>query len=192
LIPFALTLIVENLFILPLSLALAETGKNLDRRFLIALFHSIIKLSRNPIIIAIILGLVCSALSVSLPSLAQSTIKSLAATVAGLAQFTIGGILAGVAITAISRGMSLVIMGKLLIHPAAILAMILILPPLGPMFSSIAIILACMPMFSIYAVLALDYNLEEFCSAVLLPTTILSFITINLAIWITSIKYGLH
>ena len=182
-IPFALTLIIENLVILPLSLALAESGMRKEGHFLKALVGSLGTLAKNPIILSIAMGLLFSLLSISLPSAADSAIQSLAATASGLAQYTIGGILAGVALTVLSKDMSLVILGKLIIHSAAILLMIFMLPPMDPMFTSIAVILSCLPMFSVYAVLAMDYELGEFCSAVLLPTTVLSFITISLAIW---------
>lgn len=184
LVPFALALIVENLLILPLSLALAETGAQQGSRFLIALTHSLKLLLKNPIVIAIMGGIISSALSIDIPTVADRVIGSLAATVSGLAQFTIGGILAGAAIKMISKDMSLVATGKLLIHPAAVLLMVMIFQTLDPMFTTVAIILSCLPMFSIYAVLAMDYDLGEFCSSVLLPTTILSFITINLALWL--------
>jgi len=191
LVPFALTLMVENLLILPLSLALADTGKQQQSRFWLAFLRSLCMLIKNPIIVAILAGVASSALSIQLPTVVDNVVSSLAATASGLAQFTIGGILAGAAITLISRDMSLVLVGKLLIHPAAILLMIFLLPPLDPTFTAIAIILACMPMFSVYAVLGMDYELGEFCSAVLLPTTVLSFITINLAIWVLVGKYSL-
>ena len=190
LVPFALTLIVENLIILPLSLALADTGKNTEARFLVALMHSLGLLSKNPIFLAIVAGIASSALSLSLPSVLDTVIDSLAATVSGLAQFTIGGILAGATLKLINRDMSLVLIGKLLIHPIAVLSLVLVLPPITPVFASIAVILASLPMFSVYAVLGMDYELSEFCSAVLLPTTIVSFITINLSILVLSTKYG--
>lgn len=184
LVPFALALVIENLLILPLSLALAETGKQQGRRFSLALVHSLKLLVKNPIIIAITIGIASSALSLRLPLVLNTTISSLAATVSGLAQFTIGAILAGSAVRMLSKDMVLVSAGKLLIHPAAVILMIMMLPTLDPMLTSVAIILACLPMFSIYAVLGMDYDLGEFCSAVLLPTTVISFLTINLAIWL--------
>ncbi len=184
LIPYALTLVIENLLILPLSLALADIGTEKNTHFLRAFSRSIPKLLKNPIIIAIILGVISSAASIELPQVANRVIDSLSMTVAGLAQFTIGAILAGGAIKAISTDTLMIVIGKLLLHPAAILLMLFLMPPINPLFQSTAIILACMPMFSIYAVLGQNYDLGELCSAVLLPATIISFATITLAIFL--------
>jgi hypothetical protein len=44
--------------------------------------------------------------------------------------------------------------------------------------------LACMPMISIYPLLAHKHGHEGLCAAALLATTLASFVTVNVALWL--------
>jgi len=183
LVPFSLTLIVENIFILPLALALADTGEQSGKHFLASFVVAIKNLLSNPIVLAISLGLLSVVFGLKPPAVIDSTIDLLAKTVGGLALFTIGGILVGVRPVGMLGDISLIVAGKLIVHPLCIALMIFLIPGLSPLFSAVALVLACMPMFSIYAVFGLRYQMGELCSAVLLPATLLAFFAINLVIY---------
>jgi len=186
LVPFALTLIVENLLMLPFILALADTGMKKNESFARAVMQSVPQLLKNPIILSIALGTLSSLLSVEPPAVAVKVIDMFAVTVGGIALFTIGGMLVGIRIKGMLTDLSLIVLAKQLLHPLCILIMILIMPPMPPVFQGVAITLACMPMFSIYAVIGLRYNMGPLCAAVLLPATVLSFFTLNVAVWLQS------
>jgi len=186
LVPFALTLIVENLFILPLALALADTGQQKSSTFTTAFAKSLPQLLKNPIILSIALGISSAAVGIELPELPSKVIDALAVTVGGVALFAIGGMLVGLKTKGMITDLSSIVVGKLVIHPLAVFALLLFFPAIPPLFQHVAIILACMPMFSIYAVIGMRYQYGTFCSAVLLPTTLVSFITINLVVWLIS------
>ena len=47
-----------------------------------------------------------------------------------------------------------------------------------------AVVFSCMPMLSIYPILAHRYHEERFCAAALLVTTVLSFATISFNLWL--------
>jgi len=47
-------------------------------------------------------------------------------------------------------------------------------------------------MLSIYPILAQKYGFEEMCAAALLLATVLSFVTISLAIWVINHGLGWH
>lgn len=187
LVPFALTLIIENLIILPLALALADTGQHENSSFFRALMKSLPQLFRNPIIVSIALGLLTAATDTHPPGFVVKVVDMLGLTVGGLALFTIGGTLVGLKSKGMLSDISTVVFGKLVIHPLSVLLMVLIFPPMQPLFQNVAIILACMPMFSIYGVIGIRYNLGGLCSAVLLPATLIAFITINLEIWLLGV-----
>ncbi|MCP4597651.1 AEC family transporter [Neptuniibacter sp.] len=188
LVPFALTLIIENLFILPLTLALADTGEHKDSNFFKALFKSLPQLLKNPIIVSIALGIMSTAADLHPPAFVGRVIDMLSVTVGGVALFAIGGMLVGLQPKGMMTDISSIVFGKLIIHPLAVFVMILLFPPMPELFQQVAVILACMPMFSIYAVIGMRYNYGGLCSAVLLPTTILAFITINLVIWLLGVQ----
>lgn len=141
-------------------------------------------LLKNPIILSIALGLFSSAAQLEPPQFVTTVIDMLAATVGGVALFAIGGMLVGLKPAGMALDMGSVMLGKLLIHPLAVFLMILLLPPIPPLFQSVALILATMPMFSIYAVIGMRYHYGGICSALLLPTTLGAFLSINLMIWL--------
>ncbi|EPJ44074.1 MAG: putative permease [Osedax symbiont Rs2] len=184
LVPFSLTLIVENIFILPLALALADTGEEAGDSFFASLRSALPKLLKNPIILSILLGLLSVFFAIKPPAIIFTAVQMLAQTVAALALFTIGGMLVGVNPKGMMTDISLIVTGKLLLHPLCVALMIYLLPPMSALFNSVALILACMPMFSIYAVFGLRYNMGDICSAVLLPATVLAFFVINTVIWL--------
>jgi predicted permease len=186
LVPFTLTLIVENLFILPLALALADTGQQKNNHFITAFAKSLPQLIKNPIILSIALGLASTAFDIQPPELANKIIDVLAVTVAGVSLFAIGGMLVGLKTRGMVTDLSSIVVGKLIIHPLYIVVLMIFFPAMPLLFQHVAILLACMPMFSIFAVIGMRYQYGGLCSAVLLPTTLVSFITINLVVWLIS------
>jgi len=178
-IPFALTLIVENLLMLPLALALAVSGQSQTSSFFKAFLQSLPQLVKNPILIAIVLGIVAGSIGFELPSVLNKVSGMLASTVAAVALFAVGTALVGVKLKGMMTDISLIMVGKLLIHPLAVIVMISLMPPMPETYQAIAVLIASAPMFTIYAVLGERFSLGEFCSAALVPTTIASFITIN-------------
>jgi predicted permease len=53
-----------------------------------------------------------------------------------------------------------------------------------PVARTAAIVIAAAPMMSIYPILAQKYGLEGFCAAALLLTTVLSFVTMSVTLWL--------
>lgn len=186
LVPFALTLIVENLFILPLALALADTGQQKNSHFFVAFVKSISQLIKNPIIIAIAIGVASTVADIQPPKLVNHVIDVLAVTVGGVSLFAIGGMLVGLEVKGMVNDISSIVVGKLILHPLYVFFFILLFPTMPLLFKQVAIILACMPMFSIFSVIGMRYQYGSLCSAVLLPATLVSFLTINLVVWCIS------
>lgn len=186
LVPFALTLIIENLFILPLALALADTGQQKNSHFFVAFVKSISQLIKNPIIIAIAIGVASTVVNIQPPKLVNHVIDVLAVTVGGVSLFAIGGMLVGLELKGMVNDISSIVVGKLILHPLCVFFFILLFPTMPLLFKQVAIILACMPMFSIFAVIGMRYQYGSLCSAVLLPATLVSFLTINLMFWFIS------
>lgn len=63
------------------------------------------------------------------------------------------------------------------------------LPIEGPLRMA-ALAFAAMPMLSIYPILAQPHGEEAFCAAALLLTTLLSFVTISLWLWVATATLG--
>ena len=180
-VALALCTLVENLLTMPLCLALAESG---DRsRWRQALAQSLKGLAKNPMIMGIVAGILYSAPNVHLPAFIESTIQLVATAASPVALFVIGGSLVGLKLAGQRTDIATVAIGILILHPAAVLCALWLMPATDPALMVAAVIFSAMPMLSIYPVLGQRYGLDGFCAAALLATTILSFFTISTLLW---------
>lgn len=181
----ALTMIVENMLMIPLALGLAEGGmrKGGGRSAWHAVLDSFSRVIRSPIIIAILAGFICSMLGVRIPPVVDKAVDLFAGGAGALALFVIGGMLVGLQPGRMLGDIAQIGLGKLLLHPLAVLAVFMVLPQPEPMLFAAALGFACMPMMSIYPILAQQYGEEDACAAALLATTVTSFLTISIALW---------
>ncbi len=177
----ALTMLVENLLVMPLALALADAGGHGSVRR--ALVQSLEGLVRNPLVIAIAAGLVFALAGWRLPLPAARTVQILAAAASPVALFVIGGTLVGLRLEGVRGDILRVAFGKLVLHPLAVFAALALLPAIEPTLRFGALVLAAMPMLGIYPVLAQKHHHERFCAAALLTTTVLSFFSISAGLW---------
>ncbi len=183
-VALALCMLIENLLLLPLMLVLAERGQDTGvQRWRVAL-RSLRNLTKNPLIIAIAVGFGFSFVGMRLPEPVSRPIELLAAASVPVALFVIGGSLVGLKIRGMMRDVVVVAAGKLLLHPLVVGLMLWWLPPIDPVYRAAALGFACMPMLSIYPILAQKYQLEGFCAAAVLITTWLSFFTISIIFWL--------
>ena len=187
----ALNLIVENLIKLPLLFTLADAGAHEGERpsLLQALKQTGERLVRNPMIVAIFAGFVVALLGWQLPAVITRTVTLFSAASSGMALFIIGGTLVGLQVKGMRRQVSLIAVGKLLLHPLAVFAAVSLLPLLGlPSVDgdlrTAAVLSAAMPMLGIYSILAQRHGFEGFTAAALLATTAASFFTLSAILWL--------
>lgn len=185
-VALALSLVAEDILVLPLALLLTDLGGR-QRRGLWALLLDIGRsLAGNPVILAICIGLALSLLHVQAPDPLLRLLDMLGRVAAPTALFAIGGTLGGSLATLRACGscgdIGLIAGVKLILHPFLVGLLALHLP-LSPEMRAAAILYASMPMFSIYPLFGAKYGLEVFCSATVLLGTSASFITISTAIW---------
>ena len=183
-VALALTMIVENVLVLPTALALAERGSQGQQGWGSAVAEAARRLIVNPVILAIIAGLSFAAFGWKLPEPIARTVQIVATAASPLALFVIGGSLPGLQFKGLIGDVTLLALGKLLLHPAAVLAMLWMLPEIDPPLRTAAVGFACMPMLSIYPLLAQKFHHDGFCAAALLAATILSFATISAVLWV--------
>lgn len=182
-VALALTMMVENLLVLPLSLALADSGAG-GQAWHRALGDALRGLLKNPMIVAILAGFGFAMLGWQLPQPLARTVQIVATASSPVALFVIGGSLVGLKLGGVWGDVSLVAFGKLVLHPLAMLGLLMLLPPIEPTLRTAAIVFACMPIMSLYPVLAQKHHHEGFCAAALLATTVLSFFSISGVLWL--------
>lgn len=187
-VALALAMIVENFFLIPLALAIADSdGDALGTRaarWRAAAAQSLRGLVRNPMIFGLVLGFAFSLLQWRLPEPVSRSVGLLAASCSAVALFVIGGSLAGQAVREIWRDVSGVVLGKLLVHPLVVLVLVMVLPPMARELQVAVVVLAAVPQMGIYPILAQKYGHDGFAASVQLAATGLSFFTLTAVLWL--------
>lgn len=195
-IGLALAMVVENFLTIPLSLALADSdvgdvaaGQGRGERLRMALLQSLRSVSRNPMIWGIAVGFLFSLMEWHLAEPVARTVNIFAAACASLSLFVIGGSLVGIEIHGLKRDVTAVAIGKLFLHPAAVLVAVLLLPPMARELQVAAVVMAAVPMLGIYPILAQKHGHDTMAAAAQLGTTIASFFTLTALLW--AVKHAL-
>jgi len=176
----ALTMVVENIIVMPLALALAESGRRAGKKTSAAPRRLVGKLARNPLIIAIVLGAVTSFAGIPLPVPLARAVNMLAMASSAVALFVVGGMLVGLQVGGVTRDAARIVAGKLLLLPAAVFAAQLALAPaLDPDLRKSMLIFASSPTLSIFPLIGRQYGQERVCAASVVMATGLSFLTMS-------------
>jgi predicted permease len=176
----ALTMVVENIIVMPLALALAESGRRAGKKTSAGPRRLVGKLARNPLIIAIVLGAVTSFAGIPLPVPLARAVNMLAMASSAVALFVVGGMLVGLQVGGVTRDAARIVAGKLLLLPAAVFAAQLVLAPaLDPDLRKSMLIFASSPTLSIFPLIGRQYGQERVCAASVVMATGLSFLTMS-------------
>lgn len=178
----ALAMIVENLILLPLVIALAESAGGDGARLGRVVAQTFGRLLKNPIVIAILAGFAASIVGLHPPLVVAKAIEMLALASAPVALFAIGGSLVGQKVGGMVADLGLIAAGKLVLHPLAVLAMFWLLPPLDPVLRMVGVLIASAPMLTIYPIFGQKYGQEGMCAPALVATTIASFVTLSVVV----------
>ena len=185
-VALALTMLVENLLILPVAMALAEAGSSAHRAPGAIARGILANLARSPLIVAIFAGTVFALTGLHLPEPLAKAVAMVADASAPVALLAIGGTLVGLRVTGIAGEIAQVASAKLILHPLAVLAMLMLVPIADADLRRAGILFACLPMPSIYPILGQRYGEEKFCAAALLAATLASFVTISAVLWLVA------
>ena len=187
-IALALAMLVENLLVIPLGLALAESGAGQGdasraQRLRAAFLQSLRTLARNPIIHGLVLGLFFSVTGLRLPEPVARAVSLFAGSCTALSLFVIGGSLVGTSIGSLWKPVSVVAAGKLLLHPLAVLGLLMVLPPFARDLQVAAVLFAAVPIMGIYTILAQRHGHEGLAAASQMVATVTSFVTLPIVLW---------
>ena len=184
-VALALNMVVENLLLIPLLLAVADSqsgGAGCWRR---VLQQTLLGLLRNPMIWGIVGGFAWSLTGWSLPAPLARTVNLFAAASGALSLFVIGGSLVGLQAAGLRGTVSQIALGKLILHPLAMAAMLLwVFPVADPALRAAALLTGALPMLGIYTILSQRHGHGAISAAALLVTTVLSFFTLSALLWL--------
>ena len=180
----ALNMLIENLLIIPMALILAEAGRQSGAGVATAARKTFIRLVRNPVLVGLALGLLLALTETTLPRPLAQVIDMLANAAGPAALFVIGGTLFGLKVQGMLGSVSQIVVGKLILHPLAVLGLFLLMPETDPMLLAGALLFACAPMISVYPLLGQRYGMAGVSAAALMAATLTAFVTLSLGIWL--------
>lgn len=184
-VALALNMVVENLLIIPVLLALADRERHEAGHWRQVVLQTLQGLVRNPLIIAIVAGFLVSALGMPMPSPVSRTVTLFAQASSALSLFVIGGSLVGLQLQGLRAAVAQIGVGKLVLHPLCLLAVMTWLVPIADQQLKMALLLTgAMPMMGIYTILAQRHGHEGLASAALLVGTMVSFFTLSGLLWL--------
>lgn len=184
-VALALNMVVENLLIIPILLALADMERHEAGHWRQLVLQTLQGLARNPLIIAIVAGFLVSALGIPMPSPVSRTVTLFAQASSALSLFVIGGSLVGLKLQGLRAAVAQIGVGKLVLHPLCLLAVMTWLVPIGDPQLKVALLLTgALPTMGIYAILAQRHGHEGLASAALLVGTLASFFTLSGLLWL--------
>lgn len=179
-VALALNMIVENLLLVPLLLAVADSGGSTSGRWTHVLRQTLAGLLRNPMIWGIAGGFAFAWSGLHLPAPLARTVDLFAASSAALSLFVIGGSLVGLSAQGMRGTVAQIALGKLVLHPLSMVAMLVWLFPIqDPTLRQAALLTSALPMFGIFTILSQRHGHGAISAASLLVTTVLSFFTLS-------------
>ena len=178
---FAMNVLVENMFLIPLFFLLADSAGGQGRGRLKTLLPVAKNLLKNPIILAQFAALPFALGWLPLPGVLLKTSSVLAAGAAPVALFVIGGSLVGLKLGGKLADILLLTLLKLVVFPLLTVLFLLLLGAGRDMLFAGAL-LSCVPMASMVAIVHSQYGHEQRGAAIMLLTTVLSFASISLVL----------
>lgn len=177
-----LSMLVENLIIIPLALALGESALQHGQAPARLALATLRRLSRTPLMLAILTGAILAAFGFHPPQWLATPLALMADASVPCALFVVGGTLAGLGATSIGADVALVVTGKLILHPLAVAAAFALVGNIPPQLLAAGLILASSPMLTIYPILGARFGQEKAGAAALLAATAASLITLAVAL----------
>jgi malonate transporter and related proteins len=183
----ALNMVIENLLIIPAALILAEAGRQSGAGIVTVARKTLVRLVRNPVLVGLAAGLVLAVTETSLPGPLAQVVEMLANAAGPAALFVIGGTLFGLQVRGMVNDVGQIVVGKLILHPLAVLGLFLLMPSADPTLLVGALLFASAPMISIYPLLGQRYGMAGVSAAALMVGTLAAFVTLSLGIWLMTL-----
>ena len=182
-VALALNMIVENLLLIPLLLAVADSGGQTGQ-WRQVLRQTLKGLCLNPMIWGIVGGFAWSLSGLHLPAPVARTMNLFAGASGAIALFVIGGSLVGLQVQGLRGTVLQIALGKLVLHPLVMWAMLVwVFPVADPALRSAALISGALPMLGIYTIFSQRHGHGAISAATLLVTTVGSFFTLSALLW---------
>lgn len=178
----SLTLIVETMFLLPLTLLLAELAQSkLDFKAVVLKIIRII--FTNPFILAIIFGLTLMVAKIQLPQSVAYTLNLVGQTATPLALIVIGGRLVQIKMANFHKHELVFVFMKLILMPSIVTLVFLQMPNVNSEMFLAGVVLAALPMAITYSLIGQSYGVNEKTLNPLIISILLGVISLSTIIY---------
>lgn len=186
-IPLLLGLTIEATIFIPLTIAIIESDRGVGGQWLKVAGSVAGALARNPLVISIFVGILISGLALDLPTPITKFTGLLGDAAGPCALFALGATLVGRPLSSGLAETSYMSTFKLLVHPAAMWFATTQVFTVDPLWATVAILGASLPVAANVFIVARQYDtyLERASSAILL-STLVSMITVSTLLVILS------
>ena len=187
-VALALNMVVENFLLLPLLLAIAD-AQGRPGQWKTVLRQTLQSVLKNPMVWGVVAGFAFSLSGLQMPASLGRTIDWFAQSSAVLSLFVIGGSLVGLQARGLQATVLPIALGKLVLHPLAMWAVLVWWVPIeDPALRAAALLTGAMPMLGIYTILNQRHGHGTVSAAALLVTTVLSFFTLSGLLWLLKLQ----
>ena len=187
-VALALNMVVENFLLLPLLLAIAD-AQGRPGQWKTVLRQTLKSVLKNPMVWGVVAGFAFSLSGLKMPASLGRTIDWFAQSSAVLSLFVIGGSLVGLQARGLQATVLPIALGKLVLHPLAMWAVLVWWVPIeDPALRAAAVLTGAMPMLGIYTILNQRHGHGTVSAAALLVTTVLSFFTLSALLWLLKLQ----
>ena len=172
--PVLLIVSLHTLVLISFATVLIEIGRGAGARSGRVIASTAIALVKNPLIIAILVGSAWGALGWRLPAPVDTFTRLLAGAAAPAALFALGATLAAFRIAGDLRDVAVIVVLKLVVHPALVWLLATQLFHLGPTETAVAVVVAALPTGANPFILAQRYDLyvRRAASSVVISTAL--------------------
>lgn len=181
-VALALTFMVENVLTLPGLLVLGQETGGASRGQVLR--QIVLGLARSPLFLAILAAVASIGSGLHPIAPLAKALDLLGAASAPVALVVIGGSLVRLDLRGMGSAVARICVGKLVLHPLAVGAMLLLVPIADPDLRRGALLLASLPMASSYPVFGQRYGEAPLAAAALLACTTSAFVTLNIVLWL--------
>jgi hypothetical protein len=183
LVPLLIILSIHPVTLLGITIFIVEGSRGRDGHWLPKVLRSIVRVVKNPIIVAIVLGVLASLFEIRMPEMVDGTLERFRTAGPTIALLLVGAGLYGQSVRGNLSASLLCTGAKMFVQPVLVFAVGHFIFDLPPLWLTIVTIVAALPSGANVAIIAGSYNTcIDRSSTTILLTTIISMLTLPLLI----------
>lgn len=182
---FAMTLIVENFVVFLVFLICLELARQKNEDFTQIILKTCLGIVKNPMIIALAIGMTLSVLQINLPIFFRQILEPIGKTASTMGLFVVGGSLYGISIHRLKTiwgDAGIIFISKMVFMPLLVYLLFLCMPNTTPEMVFSGVLLASISMATLFTIFGQSFGIGEKTSAILLICTLANLLMVMVVI----------